>query len=218
MSHLGDVAGAFVDDELGPEARARALAHIAGCAACRAEVDQQHRLKSRLRATSDLSPGGLGAEDAVLARLVSIPEGGVDESLPPTDSQPRVVARPGRPTGSALPRPTGASPSTSKSSGPGRQPAASAPAHHPRGRRGRYVAAAGIAASVVVGIGGAVGAGSGGAVGAGSGGGAASVQGRLGASNRSAPATGETASDTGGPLPFGSVRLTGAVTAGYRLP
>ena len=48
MSHLEDLAAALVDDELDHEQRDRALAHLAGCAECRADVEAQRELKARL--------------------------------------------------------------------------------------------------------------------------------------------------------------------------
>jgi anti-sigma factor RsiW len=57
--HLGDLAAALVDGALDSDTRDRALAHVAGCTACRGEVDEQRRLKDRLRrlAEPDLSAG-----------------------------------------------------------------------------------------------------------------------------------------------------------------
>lgn len=53
MSHLGDRIAALVDGELDHESRDRALAHIATCDSCRAEVDGERRLKARIRALSE---------------------------------------------------------------------------------------------------------------------------------------------------------------------
>lgn len=47
--HLGDRVAALVDGELDHEARDRALAHIAHCAACRAEVEAHRAVKEMLR-------------------------------------------------------------------------------------------------------------------------------------------------------------------------
>ena len=46
--HLGEAAAALVDGVLSHSARDLALAHIAHCAACRAEVEAQRALKLRL--------------------------------------------------------------------------------------------------------------------------------------------------------------------------
>jgi anti-sigma factor RsiW len=47
--HLGDLGTALVDDQLSPEVRDTALAHLADCPDCRRDVEQQRRLKARLR-------------------------------------------------------------------------------------------------------------------------------------------------------------------------
>lgn len=56
MTHLGDLVAALVDNELSHDGRDRALAHVAGCAQCRAEVDRQRRLKALLANQSDPQP------------------------------------------------------------------------------------------------------------------------------------------------------------------
>lgn len=57
---LGDRAAALVDGELGEDARDLALAHLARCDACRAEVATQRRLKARLSGLDGPhAPGGL---------------------------------------------------------------------------------------------------------------------------------------------------------------
>ena len=61
---LGDVAAALVDGELDHAARERAQRHLAHCAACRAEVDAQRRLRARLQGLPAPVPS-----DALLARL-----------------------------------------------------------------------------------------------------------------------------------------------------
>lgn len=50
MSHLGDRVSAFVDDELDPSSRDRAVDHLARCGGCRQAVDQERAVKARLRA------------------------------------------------------------------------------------------------------------------------------------------------------------------------
>jgi anti-sigma factor RsiW len=54
--HLGDHAAAFVDGELSPDGRDRAVAHLAGCASCRLEVEQQAAVKRRLAASAVPEP------------------------------------------------------------------------------------------------------------------------------------------------------------------
>ncbi len=68
--HLGaDVVAALVDGELADDERERALAHLAGCAPCRAEVDAQRRFKARLRT---LGPAGPAPDRELLDRLLAL--------------------------------------------------------------------------------------------------------------------------------------------------
>ncbi len=67
MSHLGNLISALIDGELGGVELDRANAHLAGCAACRAEAAQLRELKRELRTLGDLD----GA-DAVTGRLLAI--------------------------------------------------------------------------------------------------------------------------------------------------
>jgi anti-sigma factor RsiW len=67
MSHLGNLISALIDGELGGVELDRANAHLAGCAACRAEAAQLRELKRELRALGDLD----GA-DAVTGRLLAM--------------------------------------------------------------------------------------------------------------------------------------------------
>jgi anti-sigma factor RsiW len=53
--HLGDLGAALVDDQLSPETRDLALAHLASCAECQRDVEQQRRLKARLRLLAEPS-------------------------------------------------------------------------------------------------------------------------------------------------------------------
>ncbi len=59
MSHLGAKVAALADGELSHDARDRALAHVAGCGTCRAELDAERRLRRVLGTTPDpaLPPG-----------------------------------------------------------------------------------------------------------------------------------------------------------------
>lgn len=116
MSHLDDWAAALVDAELSPPDRDRVLAHLAGCAECRVEVDAQRRVKARL-GTSPVAP----PSDALTARLLAGP------TTPAPSLAASDVAR--RPAASASDRPRGARP------WPGRRTAAVRP------RKARRVAA-----------------------------------------------------------------------------
>ena len=123
MSHLGDLCTVLADDETGTwadlptDVRLRALAHVAGCPSCRADVYDQRRVKTRVR----LAAGA--------PTLQAMPAGLLDSllRLPASPQPPATLGRPAPPATSA----TGSRPIT----------------------RGRHVAAAGIAASVVVGLG-----------------------------------------------------------------
>jgi anti-sigma factor RsiW len=67
MSHLGDLTSALVDGELAGAELDRAHAHLAACAACRAEAAQLRRLKRELSALAAVD----GAE-ALTRRLLSM--------------------------------------------------------------------------------------------------------------------------------------------------
>jgi hypothetical protein len=92
-----------------------ALAHVADCPSCRADVDGQRRVKARVR----LAAGA--------PTVQAMPAGLLDSLL-------RLPASPQQPA-------------------PSGRPAQLVPPASPTIRRGRYVAAAGIAASVFVGLG-----------------------------------------------------------------
>ncbi|MBU6536570.1 zf-HC2 domain-containing protein [Streptomyces sp. A108] len=69
--HLGDRLSALVDGELGHDARERVLAHVATCPKCKAEVDEQRRLKNVFAQTAPPGPS-----ESFLARLQGLPGGG----------------------------------------------------------------------------------------------------------------------------------------------
>jgi hypothetical protein len=124
MNHLGDLSTVLADDESGTwadlpvEFRLRALAHVAGCPHCRADVDEQRRVKARMRFAA-----GAPTVQAMPAGLL--------------DSLLRLPASPQPPATSGRPASVVTAPATGSRSI----------------ARVRYVAAAGIAASVVVGLG-----------------------------------------------------------------
>ncbi|MET8897692.1 anti-sigma factor family protein [Streptomyces albogriseolus] len=68
--HLGDRLAALVDGELGHDARERVLAHVATCAKCKVEVDEQRRLKNVFAAAAPPPPS-----ESLLARLQGLPAG-----------------------------------------------------------------------------------------------------------------------------------------------
>jgi anti-sigma factor RsiW len=68
MSHLDDRVSALVDGELSHEERERALAHLAHCARCRAEVESERQVKATIRAQLPPAlPAGLVASLRQLA-------------------------------------------------------------------------------------------------------------------------------------------------------
>ncbi len=69
--HLGDRLAAFVDGELRDDTRERVLAHLATCEQCKAEADEQRRLKN---AVADSMAPALSA--GLLARLQGLPGDG----------------------------------------------------------------------------------------------------------------------------------------------
>ncbi|MFJ1651574.1 zf-HC2 domain-containing protein [Streptomyces sp. NPDC088337] len=71
--HLGDRLAALVDGELGHDMRDRALAHVATCPKCKAEVDAQRRLKNVFAQAAPPPPS-----ESFLARLQGLPGGGTD--------------------------------------------------------------------------------------------------------------------------------------------
>lgn len=102
--HVGERAAAFVDGELDLATREHVMGHLARCDDCRAEVNDQRRLKARLAALD--MPAVSADLLAALARHVAPPEavaapghpGWHEELRPPTV---RVGPRPGaRPTAS----------------------------------------------------------------------------------------------------------------------
>jgi anti-sigma factor RsiW len=77
--HLGGLVAAVVDGALDHEARERALSHLARCDDCRAEVEAQRRVKSRLaRTAAPELPGGLAE------RLLRLPDGYSESSAAAT--------------------------------------------------------------------------------------------------------------------------------------
>ncbi|WP_328494167.1 zf-HC2 domain-containing protein [Streptomyces sp. NBC_00414] len=69
--HLGDRLSALVDGELGHEARERVLSHLATCAKCKSEADEQRRLKNVFAEVAPPPPS-----ESFLARLQGLPGGG----------------------------------------------------------------------------------------------------------------------------------------------
>ncbi len=77
--HLGTEIPALVDGELDHATRERALGHLAGCAACRAEVEDERRLKALLRGVGATGPR---PADDLAERLRRVAQGGPALPLP----------------------------------------------------------------------------------------------------------------------------------------
>lgn len=82
---LGNVVAALVDGELDHAARERAQRHLAHCERCRAEVDGQRRLKTRL---SGLAPGLPAPDDLLTARLLAVGMPSATGALPAAGTCP----------------------------------------------------------------------------------------------------------------------------------
>ena len=72
-SCLGDVVAALVDGELDHASREKAQRHLAHCLSCRAEVEAQRRVKSRLGIVGEPDPS-----DGLTARLLGLAPPGPD--------------------------------------------------------------------------------------------------------------------------------------------
>jgi len=93
MSHLGSLVSALIDGELAGTELDRANAHLAGCAACRAEAAQLRELKHELRTLGDLDGAGAGAITSRLLAMIG-PTGPAGQSGPVTAR--RLQRQPGR--------------------------------------------------------------------------------------------------------------------------
>ena len=76
MTHLGELAAALVDGELGHAAREKAQRHLAHCPECRAEVDAQRRLKASLASLTSVP----APPPDLSARLLALPVPGTDRA------------------------------------------------------------------------------------------------------------------------------------------
>lgn len=93
MSHLGDRVTDLVDGRLSPDAAERAVAHLAGCPDCRAEVAAERAVRNRLATAAAPAP-----PDGLVDRLVRL--GGPTGPLPP-----RADRVPGTPAPAPVPWP-----------------------------------------------------------------------------------------------------------------
>ncbi|MDI2128948.1 anti-sigma factor family protein [Yinghuangia seranimata] len=111
MNHPEDKLAAYVDGELGHEAREKVLAHLAQCAECRAEAEEQRRVKALLAQSRTPAPS-----TDLMARLLALgagdggPGGEGEEAAPPrvpgavAPLTGRVPVAPPRPRGATGPR------------------------------------------------------------------------------------------------------------------
>jgi hypothetical protein len=132
VTHLGNLVGVLIDDELGGDAYDHAVVHLGECARCRRDVAEQRWVKSQL---AQVQPAAL-SDPVLLARLLQIPESDSARLV----SASRHVRLAGQSRSRRLIGRT--APSRPLRTG---QPAGRRP-------RTRTVAAAGFAASVVVGL------------------------------------------------------------------
>ncbi|MDH6141751.1 MULTISPECIES: zf-HC2 domain-containing protein [Kitasatospora] len=80
--HLGDRLTAYLDGELGHDARERVQAHLATCPQCLAEADAARGIKQLLTRTE--APGPSGALMARLLAVAALP----DDDVPPASQGP----------------------------------------------------------------------------------------------------------------------------------
>jgi len=76
VKHLGERVTALVDGQLGHDDRDRALAHIARCELCRADVELERQTKAALRRLPDVEPPA-----ELIRKLLALAESG--GPLPP---------------------------------------------------------------------------------------------------------------------------------------
>lgn len=86
--HLGDQVAAFVDGQLDFARREKALKHLSGCADCRAAVDQERWVKTRVQTLPGAEPS---------ANLLSALTQVSTEPVPAAPSAPRPRPARGRP-------------------------------------------------------------------------------------------------------------------------
>ncbi|MGC0419165.1 anti-sigma factor family protein [Embleya sp. AB8] len=104
MSHLEDKLAAYVDGELGHEAREKVLAHLAECAECREAAEEQRQVKQLLGKVRQPGP----SED-LMARLLALGESAGEPPPPPAGDRFTFPAA-GRPAASARVRTRGTGP------------------------------------------------------------------------------------------------------------
>lgn len=131
--HLGDDSSAFVDGELTPAGRERALTHLVGCEQCRGEVDGQRRLKATLSGLSKTPDAPMPSQE-LTARLLRLPK----ELAAPVTATDHAS----HPLGEGMRAPAAG---TVPAAGPrrrrdSRRPSVAVRPYRRAGRRGKYVA------------------------------------------------------------------------------
>ncbi|MFF7248113.1 anti-sigma factor family protein [Embleya sp. NPDC008237] len=96
MSHLDDKLAAYVDGELGHEAREKVLAHLAECADCRVEAEEQRQVKQLLGKVRQPGPS-----DDLMARLLALGEPAQEPPPPPASGDRFTFPTAGRSAASA---------------------------------------------------------------------------------------------------------------------
>jgi hypothetical protein len=107
---LGDRIADLADGRLGPAVAERAYAHVAVCTRCRAALEAQREVRSRLAQSADPADG---AEGDLMSRLRGIAATPASTAIPAQPTAGRTPAgaagvRPGSGSGSASTRPAGA--------------------------------------------------------------------------------------------------------------
>jgi hypothetical protein len=93
--HLGPLAAALVDEQLGRADRDRALRHLVSCATCRGEVEQQRAVKARLDTMGEPALPGSLLERLSAMQLPAPPSPPSPPGQLPLAAAPFPSARPG---------------------------------------------------------------------------------------------------------------------------
>lgn len=105
--HLGPLAAALVDDQLEGSTRDRALRHLAGCAGCRFDVEQQRAVKLRLDGMGEPQLSGALLERLQGMHLPAPPAGAAGPGTPlapaPALPEPPLAQAPALPQPPSLP-------------------------------------------------------------------------------------------------------------------
>ena len=102
--HLGDLASAFLDEELAPSEAERVRSHLAGCHACTSELEATRRVRALVRQLPPVEPpfpltlpvprrraGVVGVAAAVAAAVASVLMANVQSEAPEQPSVARLL-------------------------------------------------------------------------------------------------------------------------------